>query len=80
VLHSLLTVLAEVEPVSAAVLLFAHGAVGIHHAFRVHRLARELEESHEARKVLHELRDRLDTLDPGKAKAMLELLSKQYHV
>ncbi len=78
-LRALLTVLAEVDPVSAAVLLFAHGSVGIHHAFRVHRLARQMEDSHEAQKVLKEMRAKVDTLEPEQAEAMMEVLSKQYH-
>jgi hypothetical protein len=78
-LRALLTVLAEVDPVSAAVLLFAHGSAGIHHAFRVHRLARQLEDSHEAQKVLKEIRGQIDTLEPHEAEAMMEVLSKQYH-
>ena len=77
-LRALLTVLADVDPVSAAVLLFAHGSVGIHHAFRVHRLARQLEDSHEAQKVLKEMRSKIDTLEPEQAEAMIEVLSKQY--
>ena len=67
------------DPVSAAVLLFARGSVGIHHAFRVHRLARQIESSNEARKVLVELRSKIDTLEPEQAEAMMEVLSKEYH-
>jgi hypothetical protein len=78
-LRALLTVLAEVDPVSAAILLFAHGSVGIHHAFRVHRLARQLEDSHEAQKVLKEIRTQIDSLEPKQAEAMMEVLSNQYH-
>jgi len=78
ILPVLLTVLGEVAPVSAAVLLFAHGAAGIHHAFRIHRLAREMEGSHEARKILHEIRDKVDSLEPNQAEAMMELLSREY--
>lgn len=78
ILRVLLTVLAEVAPVSAAILLFAHGAAGVHHAFRVHRLSLELEDSHEARKVLHEIRNKIDELKPDQAEAMIELLSKEY--
>jgi len=80
ILRALLTVLAEVDPVSAAVLLFAHGSVGIHHAFRVHRLARQLEDSREAQKVLNEIRKQIDSLEPAQAEAMMEVLSKQYHI
>jgi len=78
VLRALLAVLADVDPVSATVLLFSHGAVGIHHAFRVHRLARQLGSSHEAQKVLSEIRDRIDALEPAEAEAMMEVLSKEY--
>ncbi len=74
----LLTVLAEVEPVSAAILLFANGCAGIHHAFRVHRLARELEGSDQARKILAEVRDKVDQLQPHEAEAMMELLTREY--
>jgi hypothetical protein len=38
-----LPVLAEIAPVPAAILMFAEGALGIHHVFRVHRLAQEME-------------------------------------
>jgi hypothetical protein len=78
VLTVLLTVLAELEPISAATLLFGYGFAGIHHAFRVHRLARQLESSEEARKILLEIRDRLDSLEPKEAEAMMELLSREY--
>jgi hypothetical protein len=77
-LRGLLVVLAEVEPVSAAVLLFANGMMGIHHAFRVHRMARELEGSDEARKMLSDLYERIDHMDPEHAEAMVELLAREY--
>jgi hypothetical protein len=77
-LSGLLVVLSEVAPVSAAVLLFANGMVGMHHAFRVHRLARELEGSGGARVILDELRDKIDRLDPDHAEAMVELLTRTY--
>jgi hypothetical protein len=74
-----LPVLAEVMPVPAAILLFAEGAVGIHHAFRAHRLAREMEGSEDARKILAEVHDRIDQLDPARAEALIELLMREYH-
>ena len=73
-----LPVLAEVMPVPAAILLFAEGAVGIHHAFRAHRLAREMEGSEDARKILAEMHDRIDQLDPARAEALIELLMREY--
>jgi hypothetical protein len=74
-----LPILAEVMPVPAAVILFTEGAVGIHHAFRAHRLARELEGSEDARKILSEVHDKIDQLEPARAEALIELLMREYH-
>jgi hypothetical protein len=73
-----LPILAEVMPVPAAIILFAEGAVGVHHAFRAHRLARELEGSEDARKILAEVHDRIDQLEPARAEALIELLLREY--
>jgi hypothetical protein len=73
-----LPVLAEVAPIPAAVLMFADGAVGIHHAFRVHRLAREMEGTAEARQMLDEIEGKIDTLDGDHAAALLEMLMNEY--
>ena len=70
--------LAEVAPIPTAVLMFADGAVGIHHAFRVHRLAREMEGTGEARQILDEIESRIDTLDGDHAAALLEMLMDEY--
>ena len=77
-LRVLLPVLAEVNPVSAAVLLFANGMAGIHHGFRMHRMVREMEDSGEAKKILDEIHEKVDHLDQAHAEAMIELLMKQY--
>ena len=77
-LKAALPVLAEVMPVPAAIILFAEGAAGIHHAFRAHRLAREMEGSEDARKILAEVHDRIDQLEPGRAEALIELLMREY--
>jgi hypothetical protein len=73
-----LPVLAEVAPIPAAVLMFADGAVGMHHAFRVHRLAREMSGSHEARQILDEIESRVDQLEPDRAEALIEMLMDEY--
>ena len=78
-LRALLPILAEVSPVSAAVLLFAQGMAGIHHAFRVHRLATEMAGSDEARRVLADIQEKIDHLDPDRAEAMVELLLQHHH-
>ena len=77
-LRAALPVLAEVAPIPAAVLMFAAGAVGIHHAFRVHRLAWEMEGTSEARQILDEVEGRIDTLDGDLAAALLEMLMAEY--
>ena len=77
-LRAALPILAEVAPVPAAILLFADGAVGIHHAFRVHTLAREMEGTAEARSILDEVHASIDKLDPDRAEALIEMLMKEY--
>lgn len=78
VLRALLPILAEVDPVSSAVYLFAHGAAGIHHTFRVHRLAKEMRGSEEARRILDEVHERVDRLAPERAEALIDLLMQEY--
>ncbi|MCP3980147.1 MAG: hypothetical protein GY716_12650 [bacterium] len=77
-LRAALPILAEVAPVPAAILMFADGAVGIHHAHRIHRLAREMEGTAEARRILAEMHDRIDQLDPERAEALIEMLMREY--
>ena len=77
-LRAALPVLAEVAPIPTAVLMFADGAVGIHHAFRVHRLAREMEGTGEARQILDEIEGRIETLDGDHAATLLEMLMDEY--
>lgn len=77
-LRAALPILAQVAPVPAAMLMFAEGAVGIHHAFCVHRLAREMEGTDEAKRILHEIHDQVDRLEPDRAEALMELLMREY--
>jgi hypothetical protein len=78
ILQALLTVLSQISPVTAAMLLFAEGGIGIHHAWKIHRLARDLEDSEEARRILLEVHDRVDSLDQDQAEAMIELLVEEF--
>jgi hypothetical protein len=77
-LRAALPILAEVAPVPAAILLFAEGAVGIHHAFRVQQLTREMEQSLEARQILDEIEAKVDQFEPDRARALIELLMRDY--
>jgi len=71
-------VLAEVAPVPAAIILFAHGAVAMHHAYRAHQLANEVAGSDEARLILDEIHDTIDDLEPEKARVLIEQLMHEY--
>lgn len=73
-----LPVLAEVAPVPAAMLAFAEGAAGIHHAFKIHRIAGEMNDTRQARLVLDDIESRIDQLPPDRAEALLELLVSDY--
>ena len=73
-----LPILAEVAPVPAAILMFAHGAVGIHHAYKMHKLADEMRGRPEARMILDEVSGRIDQLDGEQAEALLEILMAEY--
>ena len=77
-LRAALPILAEVAPIPAAILMFADGAVGIHHAFRVHKLADEMTDSAEARKILDEIHNKIDTMELDRAEALIEMLMNEF--
>ena len=77
-LRTALPVLAQLAPVPVALLMFAEGAVGIHHAFRIHHLMQELEDSDEAVAILDEIHDSIDSLEPDRAEALIELLMQEF--
>ncbi|MCH8921892.1 MAG: hypothetical protein IIA67_01950 [Planctomycetes bacterium] len=73
-LGSLLWILADVSPVPVAILLFAKGVAGIHNAYRAHRLARDDAQEADARAILEEMHQRLDTLSPERTRKLIEML------
>jgi hypothetical protein len=73
-----LPILAEVAPIPAAILAFAEGAAGIHHAFRIHKIAREMSGTDEARDILDEIHGHVDRLPQERAEALIELLMREY--
>jgi hypothetical protein len=73
-LKATLPVLIQFTPVSAAVMCFAAGAVGIHEVYRMHRIAKQVDDDAEARAVLAELEASLDHLPPERARQLVELL------
>ncbi len=77
-LRAALPILAELAPIPAAILMFADGAVGIHHAFRVHKLAREMGSSADARKIVDEIHRKIDGMEPDRAEALIEMLMNEF--
>jgi len=77
-LKSLLLVLSEFSPASAALLLFGEGAAGIYYAYRAHRIAREVEASETARRMLGELHQQVDRMPPDEVSKVLRVLLAEY--
>lgn len=77
-LGTLLGLVVEISPVPAALALFAGGLGSIWHAHRMHRLARDFEGNEDARRVIAEVRDKIDDLPPEQIKGMIELLLSEY--
>ena len=76
-LKDTLSIYAEVSPVQAAALAFAHGLVGIHHAYTIHTLADREKGERQARLILKEAYAEIDHLDDGHAEELMALLMSQ---
>ena len=79
ILKSLIPIVSEVAPIPAAVVLFTSGAIGICHAHRAHRLARQNAHGDEARLMLKDIHDHIDRLEPEQAQAIVNVLANEYH-
>ncbi len=77
-LKTALGLLVGAAPVPAAVLLFAQGLAGIHHAHRIRSLVRRVAGDEEARTVVEEVTRRVDDLPPEKARDVLKCLAETY--
>ncbi|MCA8958954.1 MAG: hypothetical protein KDC38_00515 [Planctomycetes bacterium] len=78
IIATVIPLLADLSPVSAALLFFGQGIGGIYHAYRAHRLCRDVERSDDARQMLEDLEERLGTLPPEETKKILEVLLAAY--
>ena len=77
-LKAALLVLGEIAPIPVAMMLFGSGIAGIHHAFKMHKLAHQEGHDDEARRIVKEIHDRVDELPPDEAGAVLEHLLKDH--
>jgi len=74
VLRALLPLLAEVSPVSAALILFTSGVSGIYQVYRAHKAVEEVENDADARLMLADLQSRLDHMPADQARKVLQVL------
>ena len=63
---------------TAAVLLFAEGIAGIHHAHHIHKLARNIGSDLDASRIVQEIHDKVDALPPERSREVLEVLLAEY--
>ncbi|MEM7307562.1 MAG: hypothetical protein AAF682_12870 [Planctomycetota bacterium] len=77
-LKSLMGLALTVAPVPAALVLFGEGLIGIHHANRAHRLAREADQDDVARSMLREVEAKVEALPPEQAQHLIQLLLAEY--
>ncbi len=64
--------------VPTALFLFAEGLVGIHHAWRAHRLLKEAGSDEDVQVILREFEAKLDTLPKEKAERAVQALLSEY--
>ncbi|MFT6363223.1 MAG: hypothetical protein ACJAZ8_001639 [Planctomycetota bacterium] len=70
-------VIGEVMPVAGLALLFSSGAIGLHHAWRVHRVTSGRASDHEARALFAEVAANMDGLSEVEALQVVERLASE---
>ena len=73
-LKALLPLLADLSPVTAAIMLFGQGLAGIHHIHRVHRLAGQVTGHEEARRIVNDIQEQIEHLPSERAREVIDLL------
>jgi hypothetical protein len=77
-LKTLLAALVEISPVPAVLLLFGEGIFEIHHVFRMHKMAQQVERDETAKSLLSSIIDKIESLEPERARRVLEVLLRHY--
>lgn len=77
-LKTVLWLAADIAPIPLAVMLFAKGIVGIHHLYRVHRLARGSADSAEAREIIAEVSDQVTKLPVDRARETVQSIMAHF--
>ncbi len=77
-LKTLLWLAADVAPIPLTIMLFAKGLVGIHHLYRVHRMARGVGDSEDAREILAEVSEQVPKLTPSLATDAIDWIRRHF--
>jgi len=77
-LKTLLWVSLDLSPIPTSILLFGKGLAGVHHLYRVHRLARGSDEQDEAKQILEEMIAKVQTLPAEQTQAAVKTLLQHY--
>ena len=79
-LKILLKLLADLNPVSASLFLFAESVADIRHAFQAHKIAEEMENDEQAKAMLSQIQAEVDHMPKEKAERIIQLLAHEYGV
>ena len=77
-LKTILRLLADLNPISASLFLFAEGVVGVHNFIRAQRISKELAGDEDAKQILDNIHGQVDAMGPEKAQRIIALLARQY--
>ena len=77
-LKTVLWLAADIAPIPLAVLLFAKGIVGVHHLYRVHRMARGADDAHGARRIINEVAENVPSMSAEEARDTIDVLMDHY--
>lgn len=73
-----LVLLADLNPISAALALFGGGVADIYHAHRIHKIIQDASRDDSARRVLTDVQDRIESLPPEMTQKVIDVLMSYY--
>ncbi len=77
-LKTVIWLAADIAPVPLTIMLFAKGLAGVHHLYRVHRLARGVDGDEQARDIIAEVSDQIPKLPVERARETIDAIVAHY--
>jgi hypothetical protein len=77
-LTTMLWLAADIAPVPLSILLFTKGLAGVHHLYRVHRLARGADGKEEAQEIIKEVSDQVAKIPAEQARETIDTIMTHY--